>query len=152
LLARRKINLEKVRASLATPCPHCGYQIPPAEISTPDLRSGNVPKMRSHFHRKHNGLNLETEVHGGYTGPNKKPRDTMPGMVNGDVLLLPLRCPDLECAQRPPQSCPFSREQLLRALNSGAAIGVYGPLCNHSWILTPLEKDNMREQLEAGKL
>ena len=22
--ARRKINLEKVRASLATPCPHCG--------------------------------------------------------------------------------------------------------------------------------
>jgi ribosomal protein S27AE len=30
--ARKKINLEKVLASLATPCPQCGYQIPPAEV------------------------------------------------------------------------------------------------------------------------
>ncbi len=29
--ARKKINMEKVMASLATPCPQCGYQIPPAE-------------------------------------------------------------------------------------------------------------------------
>jgi predicted RNA-binding Zn-ribbon protein involved in translation (DUF1610 family) len=38
--ARRKIDLAKVRTSLATPCPHCGYQIPPAEIQRPT--SGQV--------------------------------------------------------------------------------------------------------------
>jgi predicted RNA-binding Zn-ribbon protein involved in translation (DUF1610 family) len=39
--ARKKIDFEKVMASLATLCPHCGYQIPPAElrrISTTQLR------------------------------------------------------------------------------------------------------------------
>ncbi|MGA7137941.1 MAG: hypothetical protein WBZ14_09745 [Terriglobales bacterium] len=30
--ARKKIDLEKVLASLATPCPQCGYEIPPAEL------------------------------------------------------------------------------------------------------------------------
>jgi|SRR5579859_7201755 len=29
---RRKINLEKVRVSLATPCPQCGHEITPAEL------------------------------------------------------------------------------------------------------------------------
>jgi hypothetical protein len=29
---RKKINLEKVKASLATPCPQCGYRIPPARV------------------------------------------------------------------------------------------------------------------------
>jgi hypothetical protein len=28
----RKLNLEKVIASLNTPCPKCGYEIPPAEL------------------------------------------------------------------------------------------------------------------------
>jgi len=39
--ARKKINLEKVLASLATSCSNCGYQIPPAEllrISTDQVR------------------------------------------------------------------------------------------------------------------
>jgi hypothetical protein len=63
--ARRKINLEKVRASLATPCPHCGYQISASRDSTADLRPGEVPAVRSHFYHKRNGLNRETEVHGG---------------------------------------------------------------------------------------
>jgi hypothetical protein len=76
----------------------------------------------------------------------------MPGMADGDVFLLLIRCPKPECEHRPPQSCPFSRAQLIRSLNSGAAIGVYGPLCKHSWILTTLEKDNLREQFEGGTL
>jgi predicted RNA-binding Zn-ribbon protein involved in translation (DUF1610 family) len=42
--ARRKINLEKVLASLATPCPHCGYQIPPAEIQRPTSGQVTCPK------------------------------------------------------------------------------------------------------------
>lgn len=29
---RKKIDLEKVKASLAAPCPQCGYQIPPAVV------------------------------------------------------------------------------------------------------------------------
>jgi hypothetical protein len=39
--ARKKIDLEKVKASLATPCPQCGYQIPPAEV-----RRISVTEMR----------------------------------------------------------------------------------------------------------
>lgn len=38
---RQKINLERVMASLATPCTQCGYRIPPAElprISTTRIR------------------------------------------------------------------------------------------------------------------
>jgi predicted RNA-binding Zn-ribbon protein involved in translation (DUF1610 family) len=30
--SRKKIDLEKVLASLHTPCPKCGYNIQPAEI------------------------------------------------------------------------------------------------------------------------
>jgi predicted RNA-binding Zn-ribbon protein involved in translation (DUF1610 family) len=29
---RKKINLEKVKASLAAPCPQCGHEIKPAEL------------------------------------------------------------------------------------------------------------------------
>jgi DNA-directed RNA polymerase subunit RPC12/RpoP len=42
--ARRKIDLEKVRASLATPCPHCGYRIQPAEIQRPTFDQVTCPK------------------------------------------------------------------------------------------------------------
>jgi hypothetical protein len=30
--ARKKINLEKVNAALATPSPQCGHEITPAEV------------------------------------------------------------------------------------------------------------------------
>ncbi|MGB8784361.1 MAG: hypothetical protein WCD02_14675 [Terriglobales bacterium] len=42
--ARKKINLEKVLASLATPCPHCGYQIPPAEVRRVSFTQMRCPK------------------------------------------------------------------------------------------------------------
>jgi len=44
--ARRKINLERVKASLATPCPHCGYQIPPSEIQRPTFNQVTCPKCK----------------------------------------------------------------------------------------------------------
>jgi transposase len=43
--ARRKIvDLEKLRASLTTLCPRCGYRIPPAEIQRPASGQVKCPK------------------------------------------------------------------------------------------------------------
>jgi len=42
--SRKKINLDKVKASLATPCPHCGYQIPPAELRRISSTQVRCPK------------------------------------------------------------------------------------------------------------
>jgi len=47
--ARKKINLEKVWASLATLCPHCGYQIPPAELLRVSSTQTRCPKCGSTF-------------------------------------------------------------------------------------------------------
>jgi hypothetical protein len=53
--ARKKINLEKVKASLATPCPHCGYQIPPGGTAPHQYDSKALPEVWSHFHHKRDG-------------------------------------------------------------------------------------------------
>jgi predicted RNA-binding Zn-ribbon protein involved in translation (DUF1610 family) len=45
----RKINLEKVRASLSILCPHCGYEIPPEEIRRVDFHNVVCPKCRLEF-------------------------------------------------------------------------------------------------------
>jgi len=74
----------------------------------------------------------------------------MARMANGDVFVPLIRCPEPECAQRPPQSYPCSRAQMIRMLDAGEDIGVYGPLCNHSWSLATVEKDNLRKQFAAG--
>jgi predicted RNA-binding Zn-ribbon protein involved in translation (DUF1610 family) len=42
--ARQKINLEKVKASLATPCSQCGYKIPPAELRRINTTQARCPK------------------------------------------------------------------------------------------------------------
>jgi predicted RNA-binding Zn-ribbon protein involved in translation (DUF1610 family) len=42
--ARKKIDLEKVMASLGTPCPQCGYQIPPAEVRRISMTQVRCPK------------------------------------------------------------------------------------------------------------
>ena len=47
--SRRKINLEKVRASLATPCPNCNYQIPPSELLHIDFTQIRCPKCGINF-------------------------------------------------------------------------------------------------------
>jgi len=39
-----KINLEKVLASLATPCSNCGYRIPPAELLRVSTNKVRCPK------------------------------------------------------------------------------------------------------------
>jgi predicted RNA-binding Zn-ribbon protein involved in translation (DUF1610 family) len=44
MAARKKINLEKVKASLATPCSNCGYQIPPAEVRRISTTQVRCPK------------------------------------------------------------------------------------------------------------
>jgi len=45
----RKINLEKVRASLSTLCPKCGYQIPPNEIQRTGFTEMRCPKCLAVF-------------------------------------------------------------------------------------------------------
>jgi predicted RNA-binding Zn-ribbon protein involved in translation (DUF1610 family) len=42
--ARKKIDLKKVLASLATPCSNCGYQIPPAELRRINSTQIRCPK------------------------------------------------------------------------------------------------------------
>ena len=73
-------------------------------------------------------------------------------MANGDVFLMLIQCPEPECAQRAKQTNQFSRAQVLRMLDAGEEITVWGPFCNHSWNLTDLEKENLRKHLEAGTL
>jgi predicted Zn finger-like uncharacterized protein len=48
-MPRKKINLEKVKALLATPCPHCGYQIPPAELRRINTTQVRCPKCGTTF-------------------------------------------------------------------------------------------------------
>jgi hypothetical protein len=43
--SRKKINLEKMRASIATPCPYCEYKVPPA-VSAPNLRDKNLSQCK----------------------------------------------------------------------------------------------------------
>jgi predicted RNA-binding Zn-ribbon protein involved in translation (DUF1610 family) len=46
---RRKINLEKIRAGLNTPCPKCGHLITPAEIKRITWDEIECPKCGEHF-------------------------------------------------------------------------------------------------------
>jgi len=41
-MPRSKINLEKIRASLATTCPHCGARIEPDELKRVDWDAWSV--------------------------------------------------------------------------------------------------------------
>lgn len=41
---RRKIDLEKIRASLSTRCPQCGYKIEPHELRRIDMDHIGCPK------------------------------------------------------------------------------------------------------------
>jgi ribosomal protein S27AE len=45
----RKINLEKVLASLTTPCPKCGYAIPPNETRRISFTEMKCPKCQAVF-------------------------------------------------------------------------------------------------------
>jgi predicted RNA-binding Zn-ribbon protein involved in translation (DUF1610 family) len=47
--ARRKINLEKVKASLATPCPQCEHEITPAEVLRVNSTQVRCPKCKTIF-------------------------------------------------------------------------------------------------------
>jgi hypothetical protein len=71
-------------------------------------------------------------------------------MANGDIFLMLISCPYPECAQRQKQTNQFSRAQVLRMLDAGEEITVFGPLCSHSWTLTDLEEENLRKHLESG--
>jgi predicted RNA-binding Zn-ribbon protein involved in translation (DUF1610 family) len=44
-----KIDLEKVKASLSTPCPQCGYQIPPGEVLRVSSTQVRCPKCGVSF-------------------------------------------------------------------------------------------------------
>jgi predicted RNA-binding Zn-ribbon protein involved in translation (DUF1610 family) len=46
---RRKVNLDKVRASLNTICMECGYSIPPSEVQTLDSQRLKCPKCGKDF-------------------------------------------------------------------------------------------------------
>lgn len=44
--ARGKIDLEKVKASLSTFCPHCGHEIAPAELRRIDFDQVLCPRVK----------------------------------------------------------------------------------------------------------
>jgi predicted RNA-binding Zn-ribbon protein involved in translation (DUF1610 family) len=46
---RGRIDLTKVRASLASVCPTCGYEITPAEVQRVDGQSVRCPKCSAIF-------------------------------------------------------------------------------------------------------
>ena len=48
-MPRGKINLDKIRASLNTICPSCGYSIPPNELERIDFTQVRCPKCRVEF-------------------------------------------------------------------------------------------------------
>jgi hypothetical protein len=60
--ARQKINLEKVKASLATPCSSCGYEIPPAELRRITSTQVRCPKCGVTFTKRF-GLNCGNSAH-----------------------------------------------------------------------------------------
>jgi len=47
--ARKKIDLQKVLASLNTPCPKCGHEITPAEINRVSWEEIKCPNCRLLF-------------------------------------------------------------------------------------------------------
>jgi predicted RNA-binding Zn-ribbon protein involved in translation (DUF1610 family) len=47
--SKQKINLEKVRASLNTLCPKCGYSIPPEKLYRIDSDQIKCPKCGERF-------------------------------------------------------------------------------------------------------
>jgi DNA-directed RNA polymerase subunit RPC12/RpoP len=47
--ARRKFDLEKIRASLATDCPHCGHGITPAERTHVDTEHLECPHCHERY-------------------------------------------------------------------------------------------------------
>lgn len=46
---RSKLDLAKIRASLNTPCPHCGHSITPEERTHVDTEHLECPKCRKRF-------------------------------------------------------------------------------------------------------
>jgi ribosomal protein S27AE len=46
---KQKINLAKVLAALNTPCPKCGYSIPPGEKRRVDFEHMQCPKCGERF-------------------------------------------------------------------------------------------------------
>lgn len=46
---KQKINLEKVKASLNTLCPNCGYSIPPNETQRTSFTEMKCPKCKAVF-------------------------------------------------------------------------------------------------------
>ncbi len=47
--SKQKINLEKVKASLNTLCPKCGYSIPPENLSRVDFNEVQCPECGERF-------------------------------------------------------------------------------------------------------
>jgi len=47
--SKRKISLDKVKASLDTPCPKCGYSIPPEKLSRVDFNEVQCPECGKRF-------------------------------------------------------------------------------------------------------
>jgi ribosomal protein S27AE len=49
MLSKQKINLEKVKASLNTLCPKCGYSIPPEKLYRVDSDHVKCPECGERF-------------------------------------------------------------------------------------------------------
>jgi len=49
MLSKQKINLEKVRASLNTLCPKCGYSIPPEKLYCVGFNEVQCPECGERF-------------------------------------------------------------------------------------------------------
>jgi hypothetical protein len=69
-----------------------------------------------------------------------------------DGFYMLIRCPMPECAGRDPQTAQFSRAALKQKLDDNKDIRVFGMICGHHWSFTKKEKDELREDIEAGKL
>jgi predicted RNA-binding Zn-ribbon protein involved in translation (DUF1610 family) len=48
-MPRGKVKLEKIRGSLETLCPSCGYSIPPNELQRIDSTRVHCPKCQKQF-------------------------------------------------------------------------------------------------------
>lgn len=49
MVTKQKINCAKVQAALNTPCPKCGYAIPPGEIRRIDCDRMECPQCSEQF-------------------------------------------------------------------------------------------------------
>jgi phage FluMu protein Com len=56
-MGRRKIDLAKLRASMDTPCPKCGYSIPPNETMRVSFTEIKCPKCSEVFQYSKTGEN-----------------------------------------------------------------------------------------------